>query len=90
IQTMSLARRSLKPNSHVLIIDDFMKAGGTIRGMMDLVTEFQSTVAGVGVLTEAIHEEEKLVDDYVSLTKLTEMDVKSRKMKVERGTFFDV
>ncbi|MDQ0257857.1 purine operon repressor [Evansella vedderi] len=90
IQTMSLARRSLKPNSNVLIIDDFMKAGGTIRGMMDLVTEFQSTIAGIGVLTEAVHSEEKLVDKYVSLTKLTEVDIKTKKIKVERGNLFDI
>ncbi|QKS69638.1 pur operon repressor [Paenalkalicoccus suaedae] len=88
IQTMSLARRSLKPNSNVLIIDDFMKAGGTIRGMMDLVMEFQSTVAGVGVLTEAIHEDEKLVDDYLSLTKLSKVDAKTRTIQVEKGNFF--
>jgi len=37
IQTMSLARRALKEESRVLIIDDFMRAGGTIRGMMDLL-----------------------------------------------------
>ncbi|MFA9559782.1 pur operon repressor [Evansella sp. AB-rgal1] len=89
IQTMSLARRSLKPNSNVLIIDDFMKAGGTLRGMMDLVKEFHSTIAGIGVLTEAVNEEEKLVNEYVSLTKLTEMDSKQRKIKVERGSIFD-
>ncbi|MCD8509617.1 MAG: pur operon repressor [Bacillus sp. (in: Bacteria)] len=90
IQTMSLARRSLRAHSNVLIIDDFMKAGGTIRGMMDLVNEFQSTIAGIGVLTEAVHSEEKLVDNYVSLTKLTEMDIKSKKIKVERGNLFDI
>ncbi|MDG5789978.1 pur operon repressor [Evansella sp. AB-P1] len=89
IQTMSLARRSLAPNSNVLIIDDFMKAGGTIRGMMDLVKEFQSTIAGIGVLTEAVHHEEKLVNEYVSLTKLSEMDIKSKKIKVVRGSIFD-
>ncbi|SES40732.1 pur operon repressor [Salipaludibacillus aurantiacus] len=88
IQTMSLARRSLKPHSNVLIIDDFMKAGGTIRGMKDLVQEFQSTVAGVGVLTEAVHEEEKLVSDYTSLTKLSHVDVKNKKIQVERGNIF--
>ncbi|UCZ53306.1 pur operon repressor [Bacillus shivajii] len=88
IQTMSLARRSLKPYSNVLIIDDFMKAGGTIRGMMDLVSEFQSTVAGVGVLTEAVHEEEKLVSDYVSLTRLSQVDERERTIKVERGNLF--
>ncbi|ADH97601.1 pur operon repressor [Salisediminibacterium selenitireducens] len=89
IQTMSLARRSLKPASNVLIIDDFMKAGGTIRGMMDLAEEFQATVAGAAILTEAVHEEEKLVSDYVSLTRLTEVDVKERKITVKRGSLFD-
>jgi len=88
IQTMSLARRSLKPKSNVLIVDDFMKAGGTIRGMMDLVEEFQSTIVGVGVLTEAVHDEEKLVSDYTSLTKLSRVDVKEKTIQVERGNIF--
>ncbi len=88
IQTMSLAKRSLKPGSNVLIIDDFMKAGGTIRGMMDLTEEFQCTVAGAGVLMEAVHEKEKLVDNYVSLTKLSSVDAKGRKIQVEKGTMF--
>ena len=34
---MSLARRALKEESKVLIIDDFMHVGGTIQGMMDLL-----------------------------------------------------
>ncbi|TMW69983.1 pur operon repressor [Alteribacter natronophilus] len=89
IQTMSLARRSLKPESNVLIIDDFMKAGGTIRGMTDLVREFQSTVAGIGVLTEATHEEEPLVDDYVSLTRLSGVDERGSRIKVVTGNIFD-
>ncbi|GEL07013.1 pur operon repressor [Salisediminibacterium halotolerans] len=88
IQTMSLARRSLKPQSNVLIVDDFMKAGGTIRGMIDLAAEFDSTVAGVAVLTEAVHEETKLVDTYTSLTKLSHVDVQSRKITVEPGNMF--
>ena len=53
IQTMSLARRALKEHSRVLIIDDFMKAGGTIQGMMDLLFEFNAKVAGVGVFVES-------------------------------------
>lgn len=88
IQTMSLAKRSLKKNSNVLIIDDFMKAGGTIRGMMDLVEEFQCSIVGIGVLTEAIHEKEKLVDQYYSLTKLSEINIKAKQIKVEQGNIF--
>ncbi|MBB5174910.1 pur operon repressor [Texcoconibacillus texcoconensis] len=89
IETMSLARRSLQPQSRVLIIDDFMKLGGTIQGMKDLVTEFQSTVAGIGVLTEAADEEEKLVNDYVSLTKLSGVNERERKIQVEIGNLLD-
>lgn len=50
LQTMSLARRTVQPGQRALIIDDFMKAGGTMRGMMDLMREFSIQVVGAGVL----------------------------------------
>jgi len=37
IQTMSLSRRSLKDNAKVLLVDDFMKGGGTAKGMADMM-----------------------------------------------------
>src|SRR5699024_11283465 len=40
IQTMVLPRRSLQEGANVCIIDDFMKAGGTITGMKSLLEEF--------------------------------------------------
>jgi len=91
IQTMSLARRALKEQSRVLIIDDFMKAGGTIQGMMDLLFEFNATVAGVGVFVESgeIELEERLLEDYVSLAKLTAIDMKTKHMKVVPGNYFN-
>jgi len=89
IQTMSLAKRSLKKGSNVLIIDDFMKAGGTIRGMINLVDEFQSHVVGTGVLVEADHTDERLVDQYISMTRLSEVNTKEKLVKVEIGNFFE-
>lgn len=89
IQTMSLAKRSLKEGSNVLIIDDFMKAGGTIKGMINLVDEFQSHVVGTGVLVEADHVEERLVDTYTSMTRLSEVNTKEKLVKVELGNFFE-
>jgi len=90
IQTMSLARRALKEASRVLIIDDFMKAGGTIQGMVDLLHEFRAFVAGVGVFVESgeIDHEERLLQDYVSLARLSEVDMKTRQIKVHPGNFF--
>lgn len=90
IQTMSLARRALKEQSRVLIIDDFMKAGGTIQGMVDLLHEFRAVVAGVGVFVESgeIDTEERLLHDYISLARLTEVDLKTRRIAVQPGNFF--
>ncbi|MBU8908425.1 pur operon repressor [Desertibacillus haloalkaliphilus] len=89
IQTMSLARRSLKPGSNVLIIDDFMKAGGTIRGMIDLLEEIQADVVGIGVLVESVDVEERLIDDYISITRLADVNSKEKRVKVEVGNFFE-
>ena len=47
---MTLARRSIEPGARVFIVDDFMKAGGTIRGMIDLLAEFEAELVGIGVL----------------------------------------
>ncbi len=75
IQSMSLGRRTLEPGKRVLMIDDFMKAGGTAFGMMNLMKEFDADVVGLGVLMETSHENEpKLVDHYLSLLQLSELD----------------
>lgn len=90
IQTMLLAKRSLKEGSNVLIIDDFMKAGGTINGMISLLEEFRANVAGIGVLVETEGVEERLVDEYISLIKLTDVDTREKHIEVKSGTYFQV
>jgi len=75
IQTMSLSRRALEPKRRVLVIDDFMKAGGTALGIRNLMAEFEADVVGIGVLMEArMTEELKLVEGYLSLLQLKELD----------------
>ncbi len=88
IQTMSLARRALPEHSRVLIVDDFMKAGGTVRGMIDLLQEFQATVVGCGVMVETADVSERLVDEYISLAKLNDVDVKGKQIELELGSYF--
>ncbi|MFI3209920.1 MAG: pur operon repressor [Peptostreptococcaceae bacterium] len=70
IKSMSLPRKAIENKSKVIIIDDFMKGGGTIKGMTDLMHEFGAEVIGTGVLMSTIKPEEKLVDNYVSLIEL--------------------
>jgi purine operon repressor len=88
IQTMVLAKRSLAQGANVLIVDDFMKAGGTVRGMINLLEEFDANVAGIAVLLEAEKIEERLVDEYLSLVQLADVDLKEKKIRVHEGNFF--
>lgn len=83
IRTMSLSRRTLPVESRVVIIDDFMKAGGTAKGMVELLWEFKSKVLGIGVLIDTKTPEKKLVDDYYSLLKLEEVNEEKRKILIE-------
>ncbi|MDD2400892.1 MAG: pur operon repressor [Clostridia bacterium] len=80
IRTMSLARRSLPQGSKVIIIDDFMKAGGTAKGMIDLLGEFEADVLGIGVLIDTEFPEQKLVSNYYSLLKLSKVDEQKKEV----------
>ncbi|HEY2420036.1 MAG TPA: pur operon repressor [Neobacillus sp.] len=88
IQTMVLSKRSLAQGSRVLIVDDFMKAGGTVIGMISLLEEFNASVAGIAVLVEAEKIQERLVDDYLSLVQLTDVNVLEKKINVQDGNYF--
>ncbi|MDI3256757.1 MAG: pur operon repressor [Kyrpidia sp.] len=88
IQTMSLSRRSLREGSRALIIDDFMKAGGTARALVELLAEFHGRVAGIGVFTATLEPEKKLVNDYVSLVDIGQVDEEGRRVEILFGTYF--
>ena len=88
IQTMVLSKRSMPSGQNVLLTDDFMKAGGTMLGMKSLVDEFDCKLAGIAVLVEAEHHEDILVNEYLSLAKLCEVNEKSRTIKISEGNFF--
>ncbi|HEY4399449.1 MAG TPA: pur operon repressor [Lactobacillaceae bacterium] len=66
VEKMELSRRSLPTGARVLIVDDFMKAGGTIQGMQTLVREFEGTVVGTAVFAEG-RSTMRLVDKFTSL-----------------------
>ncbi len=83
IRSMSLARRSLQKGSKVLLIDDFMKAGGTIRGMMELMEEFDAEVVGAGVMISTEKPENKLVDNYISVFVLKNMEEEKNIIDIE-------
>ncbi len=85
IQTMSLPRRALAFGSKVVVVDDFMKAGGVAKGLKDLMGEFDAKVLATGILTVTAVPEQKLVDDYMALTVLQGVDERRRVVSVVPG-----
>lgn len=67
IQRMSLSKRAIANGSRILIIDDFMRGGGSVAGISELVGEFGATVVGVGVAIASLKPERKKVNDYTCL-----------------------
>ncbi|HOB19080.1 MAG TPA: pur operon repressor [Candidatus Atribacteria bacterium] len=82
LQTMSLSRRAVQKGGRALIIDDFMKGGGTAKGMQELLKEFDVEIAGVGVVIATREPEVKLISEYTSLMELLTVDESGRKIEI--------
>ena len=85
IETMVLSKRTLKEGSSVLVVDDFLRAGGSISGVMNLMEEFNARIVGVSVLVEAKEVENRRFKDYTSLLKVSEIDEYNQSFVVEEG-----
>ncbi len=70
IETMSLSRRAVRENQRALIVDDFLKGGGTARGMVELMREFNVTVVGMAFVMSTRVPEKKRVSGARSLMNL--------------------
>lgn len=83
IQTMSLSRKAMKEGARVLVIDDFMKAGGTAKGIYDMMREFEAEVVGTGVFIATEFPEEKLIENYLPLLVLKKIDEETKDIIIE-------
>lgn len=88
VENMTLSKRSLAPGQRVLIVDDFMKGGGTLNGMKSLVHEFDCLLAGVAVFAEGPFKGERLISDYKSILKIDRIDVENRSIDVALGNIY--
>lgn len=82
VQTMSLPKRSLPIGARVLIIDDFMRAGGSVQGLIALTKEFDADPVGVGVMVVNKYPQDKLVREYMSLFELKNVDELKRTVDI--------
>ncbi len=73
IQTMSLPRRSLKAGQSALLIDDFMKGGGTAKALHDMMQEFSVSVCGMGVIMATEEPQLKRITNYAPLMVLRDV-----------------
>lgn len=74
IKTMALPIRSIIRGSNVLFVDDFMKAGSTAKGVIDLMKEFEANVVGVAVMMSQKEPANKLISNCYSLVNFGGID----------------
>ncbi len=82
LQKMSISKRAAAPGSKVLIIDDFMRGGGSIKGIVEIFSEVDISVVGIGVAIVNIEPKNKKVKDYFPIVHLGKVDEETRQVSV--------
>ncbi|HAE61567.1 MAG TPA: pur operon repressor [Eubacteriaceae bacterium] len=82
ISTMSLSKRAMKTGAKVIIVDDFMKGGGTAMGIVNMMKEFEAEVKGISVLLAKKEPEKKLVDKFHPLMMIEKLDSASGEINI--------
>ena len=60
VQKMSLSKRAVTPGSKALVIDDFMRGGGSSQGIRDILSEFDVSVCGTGIAIASLEPKKKI------------------------------
>lgn len=85
VEKMELSKNSIKAGSKILIIDDFLRGGGTMRGLARMAQEFESEVVDSVVFLE--HDSQVANDSYHSLLKVTSVNPVTGTISIEEGNF---
>lgn len=82
IQKMSISKRAVTSGSKAIIIDDFMRAGGSVKGVSDMLSEFEIEIVGIGVVIASTEPERKKIQDYFPLIYLGTVDENEKTIEV--------
>lgn len=82
MQKMSISKRAAMSGSKAIIIDDFMRGGGSIKGISDILSEFDTQVVGIGVAIVNTTPEKKRVAEYTPLIYLGAVDEETKNIEV--------
>ena len=74
VQKMSIAKRAVIPGSKAIIIDDFMRGGGSAKGITEILEEFDVSVIGTGIAISAAEPIKKKVPNSTAVIYLEEVD----------------
>lgn len=82
VQKMSIAKRAVVPGSKAIIIDDFMRGGGSTKGLADILSEFDVSVVGTGVAIASKTPEKKKIDEYTAILYLGEVNETEKTIEI--------
>lgn len=85
VEKMELSKISLEEGSKVLIIDDFLRGGGTITGLERMAEEFNCEVVDSVVFLE--HNSRISNESYQSLLEVTGVNEEDGTIEVDIGNF---
>lgn len=78
MQKMSISKRAAQTGKKAIIIDDFMRGGGSTKGIVEILSEFDTEVVGVGIAIASKLPEKKKLNNYTPLIYLGEVDEETR------------
>lgn len=73
IQKMSVSKRAIKQGQKAIIIDDFMRNGGSIKGIEDMLKEFDASASGIGVVIVSGGMDDKKVGEFFPILLLDDI-----------------
>ena len=82
MQKMSISKRAAQSGTKAIIIDDFMRGGGSIKGITDILSEFDTQVVGIGVAIANKAPEKKRISNYTPLVYLGSVDEETKNIEV--------
>lgn len=67
IQQMSVSKKGIPRGARAIVIDDFMRGGGSMTGIYNILQEFDAKAVATGVVIVAGGRDNKRIEDYVPL-----------------------
>lgn len=88
VQRMEVGRESIQEGSRILLVDDFLRGGGTMSGMVALMDIFQAEIVGKYVLCENIEDGGAPYQDVQSILMVEGLADSTTEFQVKPGSVY--